>query len=115
MYSQSDKYSTYYYQRATLFEELSVNSDDVLFVGNSITDGGEWYELFNNPNVKNRGISGDTTYGVYDRISTLLKGHPKKIFLLIGINNVPKGESAETIAEGIHKYCKENKERIAFY
>lgn len=109
VYSQSDKYSTYYYQRATLFEELEVDSDDILFVGNSITDGGEWYELFNDPNVKNRGISGDTTYGVYDRISTLLKGYPKKIFLLIGINNVPKGESAETIADGIHNIVKKIK------
>lgn len=103
VYSQTRKYSTYYYQRATLFESLSVTSDDILFVGNSITDGAEWFELFGNPKVKNRGISGDTTYGVYDRISTLLKGYPKKIFLLIGINNVPQGESADTIAYGIHK------------
>lgn len=103
VYSQSRKYSTYYYQRATLFESLSVTSDDILFVGNSITDGAEWFELFSNPKVKNRGISGDTTYGVYDRISTLLKGYPQKIFLLIGINNVPQGESADTIAYGIHK------------
>lgn len=46
------KYSTYYYQRATLFEQLPVSADDILFVGNSITDGGEWSELFNNPHVK---------------------------------------------------------------
>lgn len=33
------KYSTYYYQRATLFEQLPVSADDILFIGNSITDG----------------------------------------------------------------------------
>lgn len=95
------KYSTYYYQRASLFEVLPVDSDDILFVGNSITDGGEWCELFQNPNVKNRGISGDTTQGVYDRLDALLKGTPAQIFLLIGINNVPRGESADSIAAGI--------------
>lgn len=109
IFSQERKYSTYYYQRATLFESLSVTPDDILFVGNSITDGAEWFELFDNPKVKNRGISGDTTYGVYDRISTLLKGHPKKIFLMIGINNVPQGESADTIAYGIHKIVEKIK------
>ena len=103
IFSQERKYSTYYYQRATLFETLNVTSDDILFIGNSITDGAEWFELFDNPKVKNRGISGDTTYGVYDRISTLLKGHPQKIFLMIGINNVPLGEDAQTIARGIYK------------
>ena len=101
VYSQARKYSTYYYQRTALFEQLTVTSDDILFVGNSITDGGEWHELFDNPNVKNRGISGDTTHGVYDRISTLLKGHPKKLFLMIGINNLPNGDSADEIASGI--------------
>lgn len=97
------KYSTYYYQRASLFEVLPVDSDDILFVGNSITDGGEWCELFQNPNVKNRGISGDTTQGVYDRLDALLKGTPAQILLLIGINNVPRGESADSIAAGIRR------------
>lgn len=100
---KEDKYSTYYYQRASLFEVLPVDSDDILFVGNSITDGGEWCELFQNPNVKNRGISGDTTQGVYDRLDALLKGTPAQIFLLIGINNVPRGESADSIAAGIRR------------
>lgn len=97
------KYSTYYYQRASLFEVLPVDSDDILFVGNSITDGGEWCELFQNPNVENRGISGDTTQGVYDRLDALLKGTPAQILLLIGINNVPRGESADSIAAGIRR------------
>ena len=75
IFSQERKYSTYYYQRATLFEKLSVTPDDILFVGNSITDGAEWFELFRNPKVKNRGISGDTTYGVH-----YLKGIPRRYF-----------------------------------
>ena len=104
LYAQQDKspkYSTYYYQRASLFENLPVTSEDIIFIGNSITDGGEWPELFNNPHVKNRGISGDTTQGVFDRLDAIVNGQPAKIFLMIGINNVPQNEPADTIAAGI--------------
>lgn len=104
LYAQQDKspkYSTYYYQRASLFESLPVTSEDIIFIGNSITDGGEWHELFNNSHVKNRGISGDTTQGVFDRLDAIVNGQPAKIFLMIGINNVPQNEPADTIAAGI--------------
>lgn len=35
--------------------------------------------------------------GVYDRLDAVLKGKPAKIFLLIGINDVSRGTSADTI------------------
>lgn len=99
--AQERKYSTFYYQRATLFEVLPVTSDDIIFLGNSITNGSEWSELFGNLHVKNRGISGDTTMGVYDRLDAILKGQPAKIFLLIGINDVSRGIAADTIVRNI--------------
>lgn len=99
--AQERKYSTFYYQRATLFEALPVTSEDIIFLGNSITNGSEWSELFGNPHIKNRGISGDTTMGVYDRLDAILKGKPAKIFLLIGINDVSRGISADTIVRNI--------------
>ncbi len=96
-FAQQRKYSTFYYQRATLFESLPVSSKDIIFLGNSITNGGEWCELFNNKQVKNRGISGDVAMGVYDRLDPILIGKPAKIFLLIGINDVAHGTSADSI------------------
>lgn len=100
-FAQERKYSTFYEQRATLFEELPVTSKDIIFLGNSITNGSEWAELFQNKNVKNRGISGDICMGVYDRLDPIVKGKPAKIFLLIGINNVSRGISADTIISEI--------------
>lgn len=97
----AQKYSTFYYQRATLFEELPVTSKDIIFLGNSITNGGEWTELFQNKHVKNRGISGDICMGVYDRLGAILKGKPAKIFLLIGINDLNRGTAADTIVKQI--------------
>lgn len=100
-HAQERKYSTFYYQRATLFEELPITSKDIIFLGNSITNGAEWSELFQNKNVKNRGISGDICMGVYDRLDAILKGKPAKIFLLIGINDVNRGTPADTIVSRI--------------
>ena len=96
-------YSTYYYQRASLFELLPVGPEDIVFVGNSITDGCEWNELFDNPHVRNRGISGDTTMGVHDRLDAILPGHPAKIFLMIGINDLSRGIAAQTVVENIRR------------
>ncbi|MFA6832291.1 MAG: GDSL-type esterase/lipase family protein [Bacteroidaceae bacterium] len=106
---QKRVYSTYYYQRASLFEILSTDSTDIIFLGNSITDGGEWCELFHDSHIKNRGISGDTTYGVYDRLGVILEGKPAKIFLLIGINNLGKGDKVEDIVGGIEQIIKKIK------
>lgn len=99
--SKANKYSTFYYQRATLFESLPVSSEDIIFLGNSITNGCEWAELFGNPHIKNRGISGDITRGVYDRLAPILKGKPAKIFLLIGINDLARGTSPDSILTNI--------------
>lgn len=91
----------YWHQRVSLFEELPVNSSDIIFLGNSITDGGEFAELFDNPNVKNRGINSDVIGGVKKRLSHIVKGHPDKIFLLIGINDISHNL---TVAQLISQY-----------
>ena len=101
--AQERKYSTFYEQRASLFEVLSIRSDDIVFIGNSITNGGEWYELFNDNRLKNRGISGDVSEGVYDRLSSVTKGKPKKVFLMIGINDIAKNIPVDTISNNIEK------------
>jgi len=98
-----NKYSTFYDQRATLFEKLPVSAEDIVFVGNSITNGGEWSELFNDMRVKNRGISGDICMGVYDRLDAILGGQPAKLFLLIGINDLGRNTSPDTVVTHIKK------------
>ena len=100
---QANKYTDYYYQRKSLFAELPVTSNDIVFLGNSLTNGGRWHEMFNNPNVKNRGIVGDIIQGVYDRVDLVLNGQPKKIFLLIGANDISHHVGADSIAKALDK------------
>jgi lysophospholipase L1-like esterase len=94
-------FSTYYHQRVTLFRSLPQTKDDIIFVGNSITEGGGWSELFEDKRVKNRGISGDITAGVIHRIDEIAKRKPSKIFLMIGTNDLSKNISPDSVVKNI--------------
>ena len=43
----------YYYHKKEHFELLPNTEHEIIFLGNSITDGAEWFELFENPDIKN--------------------------------------------------------------
>lgn len=89
----------YWEQRVSLFDHLPITENDIVFLGNSITDGGNFEELFKREDVKNRGIRSDAIPGVLKRLDQVVKGHPKKIFLLIGINDISHGLSVDRLAE----------------
>jgi predicted alpha-1,2-mannosidase len=78
----------YYYHRKEHFETLPDTKGEIIFLGNSITDNAEWAELFRNPNVKNRGIGGDDTDGVLERLGEVVSSRPAKIFIMIGTNDL---------------------------
>lgn len=56
--------------------------------------------------AKNRGISGDTTNGVLDRLHVITAGKPSKVFLLIGINDLSGGLSVDSIAKNVETIVK---------
>lgn len=98
-FAQSD----YNYQKRSLFEALPIHSSDIVFLGNSITDGCEWAELFDNRHIKNRGISADRSGWLLDRLDPIVSGHPKKLFLLIGTNDLAAGIAPEEVAANVEK------------
>jgi|TARA_B110000438_G_C15747664_1_gene621478 lysophospholipase L1-like esterase len=94
------------------FKSNPLNYNDVVFLGNSITQGGkDWSKRLNYPNIKNRGIGGDVTDGVLARIDEIVYFKPKAVFLLIGINDLwnngsPNNPSAEYIGNNIIKIAQ---------
>ncbi len=94
-------FTTYYLQRVSLFELMPLQKEDVVFVGNSITDGSEWNELFHDLHIKNRGISGDATFGILHRWQQIVKASPKKVFLMIGTNDLSRGASVDSVFKNI--------------
>ena len=51
--------------------------------------------------MKNRGISGDRVESLFDRVDYLIDAHPKKLFLMIGINDINGGRTAEAVVRDI--------------
>lgn len=84
-------HSYFYDQRRSFFESMPIGKSEVVLLGDSITNCANWDELFPNKRVKNRGISGDITLGVLDRMDEIVKRKPKKIFILIGVNDISLG------------------------
>lgn len=85
--------------KASQFEELVPEPGAIVFLGDSITEGGLWHEWFPDKRVVNRGIDGDTTQGVLDRLRAVSAGEPSKVFLLIGTNDLSLRAKPEEIAE----------------
>lgn len=96
----------YFLKREAYFNELPVKKNAIVFLGNSITEVGEWSELFKNKNIINRGISGDVTYGVINRLPLILAQKPKKIFLAIGVNDIKRGATIEEVAKSYEKIIR---------
>jgi len=99
--AQTGKFTPYYYQKVSLFEQLPDTKNEIIFLGNSITDGGEWAEMFGNPRIKNRGISGDTSEGVLLRLDEVTRSKPAKVFLLIGINDLSQNIAKDSVLANI--------------
>lgn len=108
---KTKKYTELWGQRATLFNNLGCDSTNIVMFGNSLTQGGEWSQITNNPKVLNRGIVGDIIQGLVDRIDNVVDGHPKKIFLLIGANDVSHDLTADSIATATINLVKLIRER----
>ncbi|WP_160067269.1 GDSL-type esterase/lipase family protein [Sphingobacterium bovisgrunnientis] len=88
----------YYDSREKLYQGLTSQQVDVVFFGNSITEGGPWHELFGAKyKIANRGIGGDNTFGMKARIGDVVKSKPKKIFLMMGINDIGRGQATSWI------------------
>ncbi|MEL6460228.1 MAG: GDSL-type esterase/lipase family protein [Cyanobacteria bacterium J06621_15] len=105
--------NSYYKHKKSQFEVLTESNNSILFLGDSLTDEGEWTELLRNKNIINRGISGDTTRRILNRLDAVVNTKPKQIFLMVGINDfVNEKKSIEQVLEKYKIILKELKSKI---
>ena len=93
----------HYASRVAQFEKEPVTTGKIMFLGNSITEGGPWAELTGDKTVINRGIGGDITYSVLKRLDDVIVRKPSKLFILIGINDIGKDIPDAVIAANCRK------------
>ncbi len=72
---------------------------DIIMLGDSITKAGKWNELFPDLNITNMGINGNTTYDVLGRLDSVTSLMPKKVFLMMGVNDINTGHEVDSIVE----------------
>lgn len=79
----------YYPKRIQEFKKKPLDFGEIVFIGNSITEGGhDWSARFGLEHIRNRGIAGDVTDGVLKRLDEIIYFKPKAVFILIGINDL---------------------------
>ena len=94
-------------QRLAQFAKEPIVTGRVIFLGNSVTEMGNWKKATGDTTVINRGIGGDNTYGVLNRLKDITDRQPSKVFLLIGINDIGKDIPDAVIADNNLKIVKE--------
>lgn len=100
------KYEPKYIERKKIIQD-----ENIVFLGDSITDYYDLDKYYSNYNVVNSGIAGNTTRDILgDMKNRVYKYNPSKVFLLIGTNDInnkiPEEETIEnikSIVEGIRK------------
>lgn len=74
--------------RAILIDGILTDSLATIFIGDSQTELFRVSEMFNSFYIKNRGIIGSTSWDLVERMPAIVKSHPSKIFIQIGINDL---------------------------
>ena len=95
--ADSSFHNYWYDSRLAYFKELPAKKKPVVFWGDSITEWADWNELTGLGKVLNRGIAGDISYGLLHRLDEVIRHKPKKVFILIGTNDLSKGIPADAI------------------
>jgi lysophospholipase L1-like esterase len=78
-------------RRYAEFAAVEMQPGDIVMLGDSITEGGDWATLFPEIRVHNHGIGGDDTVGVLRRLDLVTRARPAKVFVMIGTNDLGKG------------------------
>lgn len=96
----------YYQYKVEHYATLRHDGARIFFVGDSLTDRCEWAELFGRCDIASRGIDGDTTDGVLNRIGEVTARKPAKIFIMIGGNDLVIGRSVQAVADNYRKILR---------
>ncbi|MDD2244672.1 MAG: GDSL-type esterase/lipase family protein [Dysgonamonadaceae bacterium] len=94
---KEDYHTKFYTDRMAYFAANPLVNNQILFFGNSITQGGMWKSYFPDFDVVNRGIIGDNTEGMLARMDEICAAKPQKFFIMAGINDISQNRTNKEI------------------
>ena len=83
------------------YKKLPHTDGEIDFVGDSLIGDGPWADLFSP--VKNRGIGGETTASLLERLDAVIDGRPHKVFLLTGANDLSADVPVAQVIRNLRK------------
>lgn len=87
--------------------EALKNPVEVVMLGDSLTHWGEWSELLPGRSIANRGIAGNKISQIASRLDAVYQLHPKKVFLMMGTNDLYKVADVSTVSDHYIKVVKD--------
>jgi lysophospholipase L1-like esterase len=78
-----------------------MTADTVVFIGDSLTQGGDWQGWFPDLNAINLGVGGNTSDDVLGRLDSVVALDPDEIVLLIGTNDLGMRRNVESLVRNI--------------
>ncbi|MBQ3630950.1 MAG: serine acetyltransferase [Prevotella sp.] len=96
--------TAHYNKRVDQFEqEGGIDSTSIVMLGNSLTENAkDWAQrIGTKKHIVNRGIIGDNTTGMTERLCQITPHHPRAIFLMAGINDMAGGTSSTEVASRV--------------
>ena len=107
------------YEPKYIEKEKLIQDENIVFLGDSITDFYDLDKYYEGYNIVNSGISGNTTEDILnDMYNRVYKYNPSKVILLIGTNDINvKIEEDDTISniKDIVKNIKKNRPNTKIY
>ncbi len=83
------------------FKKQVTHGGKTMFLGDDLTEGGNWRKLLKDSTILNRGIAGDKTFGILQRLDEIIKHKPSRLFLMIGMNDLASNTPNAVIIENI--------------
>jgi len=93
-----------YVESWTGYHKADANAaSEIMFLGDSIAAREDWNVLLDSSNIANFGVAANNTDDVLARLDAAVSAKPKKLFLIIGINDLLQGKSVEYMTNNYAK------------
>lgn len=102
--------AAHYETMANMYRAALRDTGRIVFLGDDSTEPLNFQKLTPSMSILNRGIAGDTTEGVLNRLGEVVSLKPSKLFILIGANDISGGLTTQAIADNIRKIIVQVKE-----
>ena len=109
--SGNGPYDLQHYNRKISQFAVIPSTRSIAFLGDSRIEGGMWEELLDRSDIANRGISGDTTIGILERLDRSVPEGSSFCLIQAGVNDLFRGMGPSDVARNYKQILDSLKQR----